>query len=153
MRISNFASVLGGANTLVADQLVNGAARTIPVRIGSEDNPVDITGYTLEFDTQQASATSLTPARGNAFTVGDLVIEPGSTPVSRDALASIADAPNGLIHVYIPVDYYSGTVGFDSNTDVPCVIGNLRYSNGATTNPEIGVVRVLHFIRYGVIAP
>lgn len=153
MRISNVQEFLGGANNLVADQIVNGAARNVTFTITDDDGmAVDLSGYTVEYDTIQATAPTLTPGRGGAFTVGSLVLQTGSTPTSNDALVSVADATNGIINLYIPADYYTGDVGFDSNTNVPCVVGNLRYSNADATTPEIGVIRVLHFIRYGVIA-
>ncbi len=153
MRLSNFQNVLGGANNLVADQIVNGAARNVTFTVTDSDSmPLDLTGYSLAYDTIQATASTLVPVRVGVFTVGPLVQEDGAVPVDRDTLVSILDATAGIINLYIPANYYSGTVGFDSNTDVPCVIGNLRYTDTATTNPETSVIRVLHFIRFGVIA-
>ena len=160
MRISNFAETLGGATNLVADQIVNGAARNIQLTINqprtdpvATNVPQDLTGYTLEFDTIQGSAGNLTPGRDGGFVVNDITLDATATPISRDANATIADAAAGIINIYIPNDYYTGDVNIDSNTNVPCVIGNLRYTDASATNPIVNVVRVLHFIRYGVIAP
>ena len=154
MRISNVDDFLGGANNLIADQIVAGAARHVSFTINDANNmPLDLTGYTIEYDTIQATTPMITPGRGGSFTVAPMALEDGAVPIERNAFATTPAPTTGVIDLYIPNDYYTGTVPFDTNENVPCVIGNLRYFPSATVDPEIGVIRTLFFIRYGVIAP
>ena len=150
MRISNINTFLGGARDIVASQLVQGSARNIAITIRDEDgNPIDITGNTFEFDTIDATAT-VTP-NGSNFTLADLALVDGAAAASRDALVTTTNATAGEVTLYLPTDLFTGTVPFDAVSNVPIVVGTIRWSTGGST-PTIQSIRVLVVIRYGVVA-
>lgn len=150
MRISNIKEYLGGSDDVIAAQIVQGSAKHWVITLAdSNNNALDLAGYTFEYDTINATAT-VTPAGSSNITLTDLSVGSNSA-VSRDSLVSVTDTDNGVIDLYLGADYFSGDVPFDTNTEVPVVVGTLRYSDGAT-EPTIRSVRTLVVVRYGVVA-
>ena len=153
MRISNISQIFGSGNTVFATELINGSARhwNLTLTDNETGNPIDLTNYTFEFDTVDATATIKSKdARKSNFTVNDLTIQEGASPTDRSSLISVVSATDGQIGVYLPVDFYSGTVPFDAEENVPVVVGTIRFSDGQA-QPTIHSIRLLIVVRYGVV--
>jgi hypothetical protein len=153
MRISNISAFAGGADDVVCTQLVNGSARNWDIDLtDSEGGPLDLTGYSYEFDTVTATG-DITPAtRGSSFTLANLTLDSGATVEDRSTLISAVGSPvDGKLRLYLPTNLYTDSVPFDTNTDVPFVVGTIRIHSG-DSNPTILSIRVLIVIRYGAIS-
>ncbi|MDA8816997.1 hypothetical protein N9N32_00025 [Alphaproteobacteria bacterium] len=153
MRISNISAFAGGADDVVCTQLVNGSARNWDIDLtDSEGGALDLTGYSYEFDTTTATG-DITPAtRGSSFTLANLTLDSGATVEDRSTLISAVGSPvDGKLRLYLPTNLYAGSVPFDTNTDVPFVVGTIRIQSG-DSNPTILSIRVLIVIRYGAIS-
>lgn len=155
MRISNISQFLNGADNIVAQQHTDGSARfwTINLTTGTAPSttPVNLTGHTLQFDTIHASGDVSTPDRSGNFTISNFAIDSGASAQSRDALATITDAAQGQISLYLPADLDSREVSVDASTGVNIIYGALRISSSGAT-PVIRTVRVLIVMRSSVIA-
>jgi hypothetical protein len=153
MRISNISAFAGGADDVVCTQLVNGSARNWDIDLTDSDGgPLDLTGYSYEFDTVTATG-DITPAtRGSSFTLANLTLDSGATVEDRSTLISAVGSPvDGKLRLYLPTNLYTDSVPFDTNTDVPFVVGTIRIHSG-DSNPTILSIRVLIVIRYGAIS-
>lgn len=152
MRISNISAFAGGADDVVATQLVDGSARNWDIDLTDQNgDPLNLTGYSYEFSTITAKG-DITPAiRGSSFTLENLELDSGAVAVDQSNLLSVVGAvTDGKLRLYLPANLYTGTVPFDTNTQTPFVIGTIRINDGSITNPVILSIRVLIVIRYGV---
>ena len=153
MRISNISAFAGGADDVVSTQLVNGSARNWDIDLtDASGNPLDLTGYSYEFDTVTATGDITPSTRGSSYTLANLALDNGATVEDRSNLLSlVGDADEGKIRLYLPSNLYTGTVPFDTDTGTPFVVGTIRIQDG-DTNPTILSIRVLIVIRYGAIS-
>ena len=161
MRISNINQFLSGADNVVSTQHTEGSARTwtISLTTGTAPNtvPVDLTGFTVQYDTQEATASVTapeTPRGGGAptYTVTNFMVPTTNNDArSRDTLASITNPTMGQLSLYLPADLHRGPVAVDAADNASIVWGALRLI-GTGTQPRIITVRTLIVVRASVIA-
>ena len=170
MQISNTSSFTDSAKNVIARSYVNGDKWVQQVTITDSDNAaIDVTNYSFDLDVVfgTSSATVGGSSSNPVIVINNLsLVSDDSTFRSHDNVSgstvtlpgkdissevSLADATSGIISIQWPEDLYEGYVPFNTSTDIPVVVGTLRYGNASTpaTSTKIDSIRFLQFVRYG----
>ncbi len=135
MRISGIERFIGGADNVVALEILQGEQRLLRGTLrDSQGAALNITGFTLEAMTEFYRATVSTSRRStmvsslDLFETGDPGYDAGSLSA---ATVAITDAPNGVFTLTFPSNLYEVDVDADMTANVPVCVVYVRYSDGA----------------------
>lgn len=158
MRISNISNYLGGAETVVAQELLQGDRKVLNLKMqDNEGTDLDLTNYSVEVRTELFEATvtnqrssikieSLTKHGGN-----DANYDYGTATVGSPTSVLEIDNTNSTLLFKVPETLVSDLQAnhfVDPDTTTPTIVAaGLRINNGET-NPSVKTIRFLFVIRY-----
>lgn len=159
MRISNISDYLGGAETVVAQELLQGDQKNLTLRIrDAEGSAIDLTNYEVQVRTEVFQATVTNQRSSIRITSLEPVnnvnhdnYDYGTATLALPTDVLEIDNDNSNLIFRVPSTLLSdidNTLFADADTTTPYIVAaGMRISDGAT-NPSIKTIRFLFVIRY-----
>lgn len=150
MRVTGARDLIGSKGDLEAFEIIRGEQKNITVTLrDSSNDPVDITGYTVESNVEFYKSTVTFAGRGDSL-VAD--VSNFNSYMKDDSTLTVAinDAENGQVRILIPEDLAldSDTAPADSTNDVLTPLIYIKWTSNSTPS-IITISRLLLIIRHG----